>query len=191
MIVAGALLAAGNGTRFGSNKLEAEFRGHMLGFHAAQTLAALEPAYLMAVHNPAHAKLASAYLAAGFTLVANESPAAGQGYSLALAAQAALETDATHMLVMLGDMPFVTTDHLERIMAASDNDVVASVTGPVCLPPALFPRRLFLGLACLSGDVGARALLKNAILIPGDAAMLADIDTQSDLDQWADLDWGV
>jgi molybdenum cofactor cytidylyltransferase len=184
VIIAGILLAAGGGTRFGGNKLEADFRGDMLGVHAAQTLATLGLDYRFAVHDPENAKLGAAYSAAGFTLIANNSPDAGQGHSIALAAQATLETDAMHMLVALADMPFVTADHLRRVIEAGGDDVIASAIGPIPMPPALFPRHLFSALACLSGDMGARALLKNAILIPGDAEMLADIDTQTDLARW-------
>jgi molybdenum cofactor cytidylyltransferase len=182
-IIAAVLLAAGRGTRFGGNKLEAEFRGAMLGLHAARTLTALNLEHLFAVHDPAHTKLGQALSETGFTLVANDNPAAGQGHSLALAAQAALETDATHMLVCLADMPFVTQHHLQQIIAAGGDDVVASAIDDIRMPPALFPRRLFSALACLSGDMGARALLKNATLIPGDAAMLADIDTRIEMSE--------
>ncbi len=181
MIIAATLLAAGRGTRFGGNKLEADFQGTMLGLHAARTLASLHTEHRIAVHDPAHAKLAKALLAAGFKLIANNTPSAGQSHSLALTAQAALETDATHMLVCLADMPCVTADHLQRVIKAGSNDVVASAIGITPMPPALFPRRLFSALACLSGDIGARALLRNATLIPGDAHMLADIDTLEDL----------
>ncbi len=183
MIIAAILLAAGRGMRFGGNKLEAEFRGGMLGLHAARTLASLEPDYLVAVHDPAHAALGEALSEVGFTLITNSNPAAGQGHSLALAAQAALETDATHMLVCLADMPFVTPEHLQQIIATGGDDIIASAIGITRMPPALFQRRLLPALACLSGDTGARALLKNAILIPGDADMLADIDIRADLNR--------
>jgi molybdenum cofactor cytidylyltransferase len=183
MIIAGILLAAGRGTRFGGHKLEAEFRGMMLGLHAAHKLSGLKLQHLFAVHDPMHATLGTAFSDAGFTLVANDDPSAGQGRSMALAAQAALETDATHMLVCLADMPFVTTAQLQRIMAAGGDHVVASAIGTVRMPPAFFPRRLFPALACLSGDIGARALLNNAVVIAGDALMLADIDTRADLNR--------
>jgi molybdenum cofactor cytidylyltransferase len=181
--LAGVLLAAGTGTRFGGNKLEADFRGAMLGLHAARTLASLDLPHLIAVHAPAHAKLGKALSEAGFVLVTNNDPSAGQGHSLALAALAALETDAANMLVCLADMPFMTTDHLLRVVDAGGGQVVASAIGATRMPPALFPRRLFADLASLSGDIGARALLKNAVLVTGDAAMLADIDTRADLDR--------
>jgi molybdenum cofactor cytidylyltransferase len=184
-IVAGILLAAGRGTRFGGNKLEADFRGGMLGLHAARTLAGLNLHHLIAVHDPERAKLAKALLDEGFTLCAPKAPTAGQGQSIALAAQAALETDATAMLVSLADMPFVTPDHFRAVIRAGGDHIVASALGANRLPPALFPRRLFPALACLSGDMGASALLKNAVLVSGDAAMLADIDTRADFDRMA------
>jgi molybdenum cofactor cytidylyltransferase len=184
-IIAGVLLAAGRGSRFGGNKLEADFRGLMLGLHAAQTLASLSLHHLIAVHDPANAKLAIALSGQGFLLCANSATNAGQGDSMALAAKAALETDATAMLVGLADMPFVTRDHVRAVIGANGDHVVASATGATRLPPALFPRRLFPALACLSGDTGASRLLRNAVLVPGDAAMLVDIDTRDDLSRLA------
>lgn len=184
-IIAGILLAAGRGSRFGGNKLEVDFRGDMLGLHAARTIASLDLHHRIAVHDPARARLATALCDHGFTLIAHQVTDAGQGDSIALAAQAALETDATAMLVSLADMPFITPDHMKAIIGAEGDHIVASATGSTRLPPALFPRRLFSALACLSGDTGASKLLRNAVLISGDAMMLADIDTQADLDRFA------
>jgi molybdenum cofactor cytidylyltransferase len=182
-IIIGVLLAAGRGSRFGGNKLEVDFRGEMLGIYAARTLGSLNIHYRIAIHNPAHVKLSKALSDQGYTLIANEDAStAGQGDSIALAAQAALETDATAMLISLADMPFVTIRHLRAVIDAEGDHVVASTTGSTRLPPALFPRRLFSALACLSGDTGASTLLRNAVLVQSDAAMLADIDTQTDLD---------
>ncbi len=179
--IAAVLLAAGHGTRFGGNKLETLFKGEMLGLYAARTLAKLNCDYMLAVHNPANAPLGAALRHEGFVLIDNEDPSAGQGHSMALAAQAALETDAAAILVCLADMPLVTLDHLRSLTDAQSDHVVASAIGTVRMPPALFPRRLFPALACLSGDIGARALLTNAIVVAGNAEILADIDTPADL----------
>jgi len=58
---------------------------------------------------------------------------------------------------------------------------VKGVLDGQAMPPALFSRRAACDLLMLDGDTGARGLLRNAILVPGDAAMLADIDRPSDL----------
>jgi molybdenum cofactor cytidylyltransferase len=181
--VAAVLLAAGRGTRFGGNKLEAMFGDRMLGLHAARTLAGLGCGHLFAVHDPARTALAAALRAENFTLIDNDDPQAGLSHSLALAARAALTTEADALLVCLADMPFVTAAHLAMLISAGDDHVVASAVGDTRMPPALFPCTFWPILMALTGDEGARPLLRNAIAIQGTAEMLADIDTRTDLDR--------
>lgn len=178
--VAAVLLAAGRGTRFGGNKLEAMLDGKMLGLHAAQTLGSMGCGCLFAVHDPAHTRLAMALRDDGFTLVDNLDPAAGQAHSLGLAVRAALQTDAASIFVCLGDMPFVRKSHLSALLGASianPDRVIASTARGVTAPPAIFPRSTWPTLLALSGDVGARTLLKQAIRIAASAHELIDIDT--------------
>ena len=180
--VAAVLLAAGRGSRFGGNKLEAMLGDTMLGLHAARTLAGVEFGHLLAVHDPAHARLATALRDQGFNLIDNEDPSAGLSHSLALAANAVLTTDADAMLVCLADMPFVTSDHLTRLIESSHGEIIASAIGDNRMPPALFPRAYWRALTTLTGDAGARKLLRDAITIQVAPVMLADIDTRADLD---------
>ena len=180
--IAAVLLAAGLGTRFGGNKLEAMLGEIMLGLHAARTLAAMQFGHLFAVHDPAHARLATALRDEGFTLIGNDDPDAGLSHSLALAANAVSTTGADAMLVCLADMPFVTRNHLSRLIE-SDGEIVASAIGDTRMPPALFPRAYWPALATFTGDSGARDLLRNAVSIQGTPEILADIDTRTDLNR--------
>ena len=179
--VAAVLLAAGRGTRFGGNKLEAMLGDTMLGLHAARTLAEMQFGSLFAVHDPAHTALATALIDHGFTLIDNDDPSAGLSHSLALAADAALTTDADALLICLGDMPHVTRAHLWALIDTGGENVVASAIGDTRLPPALFPRSRWATLMTLSGDAGARILLRDAIAVQGSPEMLADIDSRADL----------
>ena len=179
--VAAVLLAAGRGTRFGGNKLEAMLGDTMLGLHAARTLAEMQFGSLFAVHDPAHTALATALIDHGFTLIDNDDPSAGLSHSLALAADAALTTDADALLICLADMPFVTRTHLLALIDAGGEDVIASAIGGTRMPPALFSRSRWSDMMALSGDAGARTLLRDAITVQGSPAMLADIDTRADL----------
>jgi molybdenum cofactor cytidylyltransferase len=181
--IAGVLLAAGRGTRFGGNKLEAMLGDRMLGLHAAQTLSGLGCGQLFAVHDPAHAALATSLNAEGFTLIDNFDADKGLSHSLALAANAAVTTNADAMLVCLADMPFVTAAHLAILIDAGGSQIIASAVGETRMPPALFPRGVWPTLATLSGDDGARALLRDATIIQGTPEMLVDIDTRADLNR--------
>ena len=178
------LLAAGRGSRFGGNKLEAMLGDTMLGLHAARTLVGTGCGHLFAVHNPAHAALAAALIGEEFTLIDNQNADAGLSHSLALAAKAALTTDASALLICLADMPLVTGDHLSSLLAAHrahPDWIIASQADGTRSPPAIFPRAMWGMLASLDGDAGARGLLKDALCVNAPAPLLVDVDTPAAL----------
>jgi molybdenum cofactor cytidylyltransferase len=179
-------LAAGAGRRFGGNKLEAELNGMMLGLHAAQTLSPLDFGWRFAVGNPASTRLNSALGALGFSLLINPDTSQGLSRSLAIGAAAVAETEADALLICLGDMPRVSTAHIESLRAAFDaavgdaiggRQIVASSVNGQNMPPALFGRAEFAMLTRISGDKGARALLSQAQSVAGDSRQLVDVDT--------------
>lgn len=100
-----AILAAGAGSRFNGEKLAAPLCGKPLGHWALD--AALE------VHCPVIwiGSSSSLDLASGrCDAVLNKSPDLGISHTIALAINAAVARDAQHLLVMLADMPLVTSD---------------------------------------------------------------------------------
>lgn len=178
------MLAAGSGTRFGGNKLEALLDGEPIGLHAARTVATLGFGWRFAVHDPRHTMLAAGLSALGFTLIANDAPEAGQAHSLALGIASVSATSARALLVALGDMPLVAASHLRALVAESvlhSDAVIASSAGAVRQPPALLPRSIWPQLLHGKGDQGARALLQEARLVEASPAQLRDIDTLDDL----------
>lgn len=180
MRVAGLLLAAGLSRRFGpGDKLAAPLDGVALGLHAARALAEAGCAPLVAVTGTA----APDYAALGFAVHANPAPEAGQAGSLAIGVAAARAAGAEAVLVALADMPRVSAAHLRAVIAAGHgaDARVASVTGALASPPALFGRDWFDALEGLGGDRGARALLDGAVRVAAPFAMLADVDTPDDL----------
>ncbi|MDH5799009.1 MAG: nucleotidyltransferase family protein, partial [Paracoccaceae bacterium] len=112
----------------------------------------------------------------------------GMGHSLA-AGVSALPADAAGVLVLPADMPDISTDDIAACLAAfSENpNKILRATNAVGAPghPVIFPARLFSALNGLSGDEGARAVLKQEDVrphaIPGQHA-LTDLDTPED---WA------
>lgn len=179
MKIAGLLLAAGAGSRFGGNKLEAEFRGEMLGIHAARALAEVTET-LIAVCSPGSERLRTGLAALGYRIVDNPDPAAGMARSLALGL-AALD-DADGALVALADMPCIDARHLARLIAAFDGvSAVTSAAGSLRSPPAILARTVWSALIAQTGDRGARDLLRDAQAIETDPVTLADVDTVADL----------
>jgi molybdenum cofactor cytidylyltransferase len=174
------LLAAGLSRRFGGDKLSADLAGRPLGLHGAATLASLPLAERIAVIGGGGPD----YAALGFRIVRNPDPGAGQAGSLRLGVRAARESGAAAVLIALADMPFVTSDHVRRLLAAGGEDVVvASSDGARRSPPALFGRGWFDRLEQVSGDQGARALLREAAVVAADPRELVDVDTPAALDE--------
>jgi molybdenum cofactor cytidylyltransferase len=174
--VAGLLLAAGRGSRFGGDKLRTELDGVPLFHHAARTMAAVDLAWRFAV-------IAGGSPPPGFDPVVNRDPAAGQGRSLALGVTVARQAGADAVLVMLADMPCVSEAHLRRLLDRhlGSDTLVTSGDGVTRMPPALFGRRWFPALEALTGDQGARDLIGRAELVEAGAAELGDIDRPADL----------
>ena len=178
--VAIVLLAAGNARRFGADKLMADFEGAPLGARAAHELGGIAAAAHFAVCQP-DAIIAAHYKRLGFDIVDNPNPGIGLSGSLHLAVEAALRTDAQALLIALADMPFVHAAHVEALIAACTDNVVASFDGHQPMPPAIFPRSHWPDLLATAGDAGARHILARAEKLTAPAGMLGDIDTPDDL----------
>ncbi len=177
--IAVAVLAAGQGTRFGSDKLIADLAGRPMGLHVAEMLDEMPFGWRLAVCSKG-AALLQQFSVAGFKTIENSAPELGQSHSLHLAVEAARATGAKALLVVLADMPFVTRGHIERLLAAGDG-IVGSTAGHRPMPPALFPRDVWPLLLATSGDAGARDLLRDAVLVHAPASELRDIDVVADL----------
>ena len=153
------LLAAGRSERFGENKLLADFAGRPMVCYALEAAAELEAACRLAVCScEAVAAIAQTH---GFSVVQNDAPEAGQAHSIVLGVQEAAELDA--VLLLAGDMPLLTGESLRRLVQGFER----SRRGMACLAdethrgnPAVFDRRYFPELLALSGDRGAKGILR-------------------------------
>lgn len=118
--------------------------------------------------------------------------AEGMGASLR-AGMAALTPDAAAVVVMLGDMPEVTTGGIDALIAAyaagGTAGAILRAVDPRGVPghPVLFDRDHFAALALSAGDAGARALIRSeadrvvGVPLPGAAV---DLDTPEDWVAW-------
>jgi len=104
-----------------------------------------------------------------------------------------VSSDAGAVIVALADMPDITTAHYTALITAwmdgNQETICRATTREGTLGhPVLFPRRYFETLIGLSGDVGARALLRDPatdvtlVPTPGQGAV-TDLDTP---EAWAD-----
>lgn len=122
-------------------------------------------------------------------LAINPAWAEGMGSSLRCGVEAALEQapKLQALIVALADQPTLPVRHLERLIETYLNGgctMVASQTGPDRGPPALFGSRWFSALQTLTGDNGARTLLRAHV----DETALVPLETNADIDTPEDYD---
>jgi CTP:molybdopterin cytidylyltransferase MocA len=181
-----ALLAAGKASRFGGGKLDALLQGRPVGawsLAAGQTLSEPLGEPLGAPLVVITGKERPEFVPEDCRVAPNPEAVLGMGTSIRLAARLAREAGAGRLLVMLADMPFVSSETLRKLLAAEGAAACVHPAG-VMGPPACFPSALFPALEALPPERGAGALLKGlagVALISPPPRELIDIDTRQDL----------
>ena len=184
--IVGLLLAAGEGRRFGSDKLLHPLAdGTPMAVASARTLRRACPRSI-AILRPEQTVLAGLLAAEGLELVTCAEASAGMGHSLA--AGVAASRDAAGWLVALADMPFLQAATLQRVAEALAGGaaLVAPVHRGLRGHPVAFAPRWRDELLALGGDAGARAILAGhrdllCKLETDDPGVLRDVDTPADL----------
>jgi molybdenum cofactor cytidylyltransferase len=177
------LLAAGKSERFGDirSKLDQDFLGKPLGLHVAVALEDVPFRKRLAIVDG----LDLPYERHGFDVIRNPDRDLGMATSVKLGVDRAIGLDARSVLVALADMPRVTASHIYRLFDASTDEstVVASSDGHAPKPPALFGAGRFAGLFDLTGDAGARDLVRGGRHVVTTPAELIDVDTVEELEE--------
>ncbi|GBR17144.1 nucleotidyltransferase family protein [Asaia spathodeae] len=174
------VLGAGLSRRFGQDdKLEAVIGQRKLAHHLLGTVGNFNWQQKRVVHR-ASGNWHEAYDEAGFQSLINNAPERGLGASLALGITGL--PPETRVLVCLADMPFISTDLVGTLRAASDaapDQIFASHSPDYRGPPAVFPVS---DLRTLDPDSenGARPLLRRARLIAATPDEIRDIDFRED-----------
>ncbi len=124
------------------------------------------------------------------SVVLNNNWVEGIGSSIALGTSTLIReiNNLKHIIVMLPDMPMLTSHHLERILRSADqelNDILVATkyNKSGVGPPALFSKSHFQALQELKGDQGAKHIIlaeKFVSIAPNDPNQLIDIDTLED-----------
>jgi molybdenum cofactor cytidylyltransferase len=177
----------------GRDKLLEDVHGEPALRRAARALLESGADEVVAVLRPDDAARAEALAGLGVRPVENPQAAEGMAASIR-AGLAAARPDADAVLLALGDMPEIGAEHVDRLLAAFDpgeGRAIVRATDEEGRPghPVLFGRRFFESLGRLSGDEGAREILKaNASFVvdvptPGRGARL-DLDTPEAWAAW-------
>ena len=182
----GILLAAGQSTRFGKDKLLHPLAdGTPMGLASARRLRQVLPRCLGVVDDEA-GETARLLESADLQVVANPQAATGMGSSIA--SGVAASPGAAGWLIALADMPYVPVPLIQVLVAALDDgaDIVAPVYHGQRGHPVGFAARHGPALRALRGEQGARAIIeahgdKLLLIESADRGVIHDIDTPGTL----------
>ena len=192
--IAAIVLAAGAASRWRasggvSTKLVAEFEGEPVVRRVATAALASAARPVIVVTGAEGAAVRAALAGLDLRFVDNPRFADGMATSLA-AGLAAVPASARGAVILLGDMPGIGADLIDRLITRYAEAPNAAAIVPVHAGrrgnPALLARRLFDPARALQGDQGARRLIEAAgedvvEMCVGEQAVTIDIDTVGSL----------
>ncbi|MBF0166754.1 MAG: molybdopterin-binding/glycosyltransferase family 2 protein [Alphaproteobacteria bacterium] len=189
--VGAVILAAGKSVRMkGANKLLAMIGDQPMARHVAQTALAAKLASVVMVTGYQEDQVRACLSGLKLVLVSNPSFADGLASSLRAGLQA-LPSDIDAALILLADMPMVTPDQINRLIAAFDPDEGRAIIVPTIRGkrgnPVLWAKNFFGPIQAIEGDVGARHLIGENLnsvfeVEMEDDSVLTDIDKPEDLE---------
>ncbi len=188
-MVSGVVLAAGGSRRLGRPKQLLPLAGQPVLAHVVRAAHDSDLAEVVLVLGHEADAIAAAVGDLGQRTVVNPDWTSGQSTSLR-AGLAAVDPTADAVLFLLGDQPGVGRETIDALLAVARADpearpIAAAEYGGRLGNPVLFRRALFPDLAALTGDEGARRLLRadpdRVLRVPvADGPPPPDIDTEED-----------
>ena len=155
------VLAAGPSTRFGRTKQLEPFEGVSLAAGALRKAEAVCGKRSVLVTGKDWQKVATTCEPLAGYFVINNDYEQGLASSIACGVRSVAES-ADAILLMLADLPLITTEHLTNLVnawAESPQTIVASAFEDTLGPPIVFPKADFAALLRLTGDRGARPII--------------------------------
>jgi molybdenum cofactor cytidylyltransferase len=195
-VIAGIYLAAGRGKRFGGDKLLHMVGGRPLFSYSLDTCLDSRLGIIIVVTGPRSSKLAKVmqkrYLQkTRIRFVENRDTASGLASSLK-AGFLAVPWWATGAMVLLADMPRITTTIIDRLVKTHSETpgIVIPKCGGELRHPRLFPRQYFGEFLQLADDETGVSVIDSHSneIVPvrvGEETNYIDIDTPDDL-KWFD-----
>lgn len=183
--------AAGLSRRFGAaDKLTAKINGMEMIRRVCDVVVASRVQVCFVVSRPAADSVAGALLGLPVSIVENHAAHTGMGSSIA-AGISALDATVTGAFVLPADMPGMTPEFLNELIARFEAQGGTSIMVPVTPEgeqrnPVLWPSVYFSALKELRGDRGGKGLLQTlsgeVVRVEArDARLFADVDTLQDL----------
>lgn len=179
------VMAAGNASRFGENKLTARFDGQSLFSLALAAIPAGLFARVTVVSKyPALLEEASR---AGFAAILNDRPEDGISRTIRLGTQAMADCDG--ILYMVADQPLLRAGTVRRVAEAWQEHpecIAAAAHNGNRGNPCLFPARFFSDLCALEADRGGSSVIRRhedaLLLVEAGERELFDCDTKQALE---------
>ncbi len=180
-----ALLAAGKASRMGGkyHKLLAEFDSQPLVRKCAEAAIGSNADAVVAVTGHRAAEVEAALVGLPLEMKRNEAFETGMASSIKTGLASLSGMDG--LMILLGDMPGVTTADINEMVEAfrisHGTSIIRAVSGGKRGNPVILPRSVYSALNRLQGDIGARHIIEKGE-VPvidveiGDAAHL-DVDT--------------
>ncbi len=192
MTVATIILAAGSSSRLGEPKQLLTNNGKTLVRQITETALSLQAGPVIVVLGANQARIQAELAGLPIQLAYNPNWQEGMASSLQTGLNSLPDTAIDSFLVLLTDQPFVTPTLLQELIDTrreTNRGIVACQYGEADFlgVPALFASRYRAAFMQLSGDVGARKLLKqhadDCAAVPFPLATV-DLDTKQDVENW-------
>lgn len=188
MHLAAIVLAAGRSQRFGAhNKLLQDLAGSPVIAWTVAAVAGAQFHEIIVVTGQDHEAMAHALQACPVRIHRCAPECLGIGYSIA-AGIGVVSHDSVGVAILPGDMPLITASTLRTVahafVIADGKRVVhaADATGAQ-RNPVIWPRSYFAALRDLTGDRGAKSLIRDAVAVTvRDERELLDVDTPETLE---------
>jgi len=177
MPVSVIILAAGSSSRMGQSKQLLPWGNETLLTHAIKTAMDSRAGHVCVVLGSNEEQHRNAIERLPVSIVVNDEWQKGMGSSLKRGLRQVSDSDA--VLIMVCDMPFVTSDHLNNMIQhyeTTKQPIVASKYLDAIGVPALFSKEMFGELLGIGDAEGARSVIANH------RSQIIDLDSGIDLD---------
>lgn len=179
------LMAAGNASRFGDNKLDKEFFGKSLIDRALECLSGPDFCKVCVVSQ--YNEIMDKAEKLGFCAIKNEHPDFGISHTIKLGINALSECDA--IMFMVSDQPLLKKESVKAMVEfykKNSNFIVGMSYGGVRGNPCIFPKEFFSELLKLREDHGGNTVIRQhedrlKLFEATHPDELSDVDTKEDL----------
>lgn len=185
--IGAVILAAGSSSRLGEPKQLVHFQSKSLLQQVIDEVAQIEFEELVVILGANEVLIKKKVNFKSAKLIQNPNWEEGMASSIRLAVEEAERRGLNALLILLSDQPFVNSELLRdliKLYSPGKELIVASEYNNIFGVPVLFDRHYFQDLKELTGDTGARKLIKqyqDKVKGVKFEKGLVDIDTQEDL----------